>query len=76
MTALRKFAMVSNELTSDAAALFCGEGTDLFSSGSIAEMHSDALTGAVTGMFSSGSAPTSASDGLTGDGTQLFSSGS
>ena len=78
MTAQRKFQRKFQQIEtmSAGAALFGGEATGMFSSGSAPVARSEALGGDLVEMFSSGSAPALYGDAAAGEGTRMFSSGS
>lgn len=82
MTALHKTHMATFpsdqakvESNSKGCSLFCGDGAELFSSGSAPEM-STCWSGENTALFSSGSAPQARGDQGSGALVELFSSGS
>jgi len=82
MTALHKThtatfssALAEVEADTKGGSLFCGDGAELFSSGSAPQMRS-CLSGENTALFSSGSAPTAEAVVVRGDLSGLFSSGS
>ena len=82
MTALHKThtatfssALAEVEADTKGGSLFCGDGAELFSSGSAPKMHS-CWSGENTALFSSGSAPQARGDLASGTLVELFSSGS
>ncbi len=72
-------ALLKQEFSQPAALelnAFSGDGTSLFSSGSIVEEATSEFDGGKTELFSSGSTPICAAQTYGGDATMLFSSGS
>lgn len=76
MTALRKVYETGTANTKTTPSLFDGDGTFLFSSGSIPSCGADAMLGDLTQMYSSGSAPVAGGGTMVGEGVEMFSSGS